>query len=130
MGQEATVPRAPRMGKGRHKTNKIREEARQPESHIPGNEAEMKKEAQLGETSCENRPTIVLGTAGQDPPGAGTATLCLNVIKDPVGADVWNSFTLAHLAAERVQGWEKGDNRFPQLSYKRQRGLGSKGSSP
>ena len=101
MGQEATVPRAPRMGKGRHKTNKIREEARQPESHVPGNEAEMKKEAQLGETSCENRPTIVLGTAGQDPPGAGTATLCLNVIKDPVGADVWNSFTLAHLAAQR-----------------------------
>lgn len=52
MGQEATVPRAPRMGKGRHKTNEIREEARQPESHVPGNEAEMKKR----------------GTAGRDEP--------------------------------------------------------------
>lgn len=43
MGQEATVPRAPRVGKGRHKTNEIREEARKPESHVPGNEAEMKR---------------------------------------------------------------------------------------
>lgn len=51
MGQEATVPRAPRVGKGRHKTNEIREEARKSESHVPGNEAEMKR-----------------GTAGRDEP--------------------------------------------------------------
>lgn len=67
-------------------------------AHIPGKEAEMKGRRSWGKTGRENRTAIVPqdwpGAAPEQP--ASTVALCLNVIKGPVGANVWNPLTPCH----------------------------------
>lgn len=89
-------------------------------SHIPEKEAEMKGRCSWGKTGLGNRGAIVPRTdRALHEAAARTAALCRNVIKGPVGANVWNPLTprRSHTTAEPVRAAVTGSG--PRASGQR-----------
>lgn len=74
-------------------------------ARVPGKEAQMKGGAAGGKQAVRTEGQLFAARPGAA--AARTAALCANVIKGPVGANVWSPLTPrhSHTTAEPEQGW-------------------------